>query len=127
MKFIFVVALLLPLAQPAFARGSMCEAPAVEITQCTADAWLAFYPFVSVCRNGADYTLMMDAGVGRLPSASAALRSETETAVIFSTTAEEMDGTKFTYVKSEKRKGILSYPVFGGDADLSYTCTNLAE
>lgn len=120
-----LIALVLSFSSFANAAEKLCPAGSVEVSQCVADAVIPFYPYVSICQSGTNFSIVVDAGSTTSPEQYNVSRTDSQTEVAFTVTDADTDGLKFTITRcscDDKVKATLSYKLVGADMNNGYTC-----
>ena len=123
MKIILLATLAL-FSASTLAAPRLCPVNTIESVQCTADAWVALVPFVSLCESHQGSLIVMDPGAGRSAMIYLAEKTETEQKIIYTAVEENTDNLKLQLMKGQtaKVKGQLSYSSLGTTFVMNFSC-----
>lgn len=107
------------------ARPTMCAPGMKEVIACTADAWIPFYPFTSVCQApSGEVLLSIHAGSTTQAGILAVTVSTAPNTTTLTVNDPEYSAMAFSFAKAAgpKTKAVLSWDGWTGRSEEAYTC-----
>ena len=118
--FFFATSLILNSAQ----ARNICPTGTTEVIACEAKAFLALYPFVSVCNDGANELVLLDPGSTQLPVAYLAEKMELNDKITWKAVAEDTDDLTLTFDRNggPKSNAVLRFESIFSARVAKYIC-----